>query len=201
MNKSLIQIQINRLYFSKDVSMNNTVLLKEVDGDRYISIVIGTFEANFIKLYISKNDISRPLIYQLFMNYLEVTDSEVEHAIINRLEEGIFKANIYFVNNGETIMLDSRASDAIIMCLLSKSSLYVTEEVMLEAGFNLNEEKSDEDSDGDNDFDFINALNNVDSVDNMSISDLEFLLEQTIEDENYELAAKIRDIIEKKKRN
>ena len=114
----------------------------------------------------------RPLTHDLFKTVLNTTDLKISRILINDLKENTFYAKIAIKNNGETIDIDSRPSDAVAIALRMKAPIFVASQVIDKAAVNIDDENQYEISD---------------------TSTLKEQLEKAIESEDYENAAILRD--------
>ena len=171
-------------------SKGYAVLLQEKDGTRSLPIIVGSSEAQAIALYLEGVDMPRPMTHDLLINVLETLESEINRVSIARMDNGTFFAEIEMTNVqiGE-IVIDSRPSDAIAIALRTLTPIYVSDEVMNSAGIDnfstesevaepiISEELTKEES-GDT------VLENLNEA-----------LEKAITEEEYEMAARLRDRI------
>lgn len=175
-----LQVEIAKISFYPP-SKGYAVILKEVDGERQLPVIVGAFEAQAIALAIEGIEMPRPMTHDLLSNLLETLEVEVKEIVINKLVEGTFYAKIYTESFqlGER-EIDSRPSDAIALALRVNAPVFVNKKVMQEAGVILAEQEEIEE------FKF-------DSVDMTKGALLQEELDKAIDVENYELAAKLRD--------
>lgn len=175
-----LQVEIAKISFYPP-SKGYAVILKEVDGERQLPVIVGAFEAQAIALAIEGIEMPRPMTHDLLSNLLETLEVEVKEIVINKLVEGTFYAKIYTESFqlGER-EIDSRPSDAIALALRVNAPVFVNKKVMQEAGVILAEQEEIEE------FKF-------DSVDATKGVLLQEELDKAIDVENYELAAKLRD--------
>jgi uncharacterized protein len=168
------------------------LILNEVEGNRRLPIIIGTFEAQAIALELESIKPPRPMTHDLLKNVILSFDSTVKEIYINDLNEGTFFAQILYEQNGEVIELDARPSDAIALAIRFGAPINVDSKVLNEAG--IVSEESEEDSPAKT------GTTASESKKEMSkLEKLEVELQTAIETENYEKAAKIRDQIQKLK--
>lgn len=175
-----LQVEIAKISFYPP-SKGYAVILKEVDGERQLPVIVGAFEAQAIALAIEGIEMPRPMTHDLLSNLLETLEVEVKEIVINKLVEGTFYAKIYIESFqfGER-EIDSRPSDAIALALRVNAPVFVNKKVMQEAGVILADQEEIEE------FKF-------DSADVSKGALLQEELEKAIDVENYELAAKLRD--------
>lgn len=152
-----------------------------------LPIIIGAFEAQAIALALEKLNMPRPLTHDLFANFLEKMEFKVNKIVVNDLVNGTFYAKIYMERDNDSFFIDSRPSDAIALALRVDADIYVEENVFNEAGqtIEIAELENSESSEA-----FSEGNQNVDKL-----FDLQMQLQKAIDNENYELAAKIRDKI------
>jgi uncharacterized protein len=117
------------------------VLLKEVEGDRYLPIWIGAVEATAIAYAQQGMLPARPLTHDLFKEVIEALGATLSTVNITALREGIFFADLVFSNGAE---VSARPSDSIALALRTGSSIFVSEEVLDEAGVAIPDEQEDE---------------------------------------------------------
>jgi uncharacterized protein len=131
-----VQMQLARIIIS-EISDNQVIYLKEVDGDRQFPILIGIFEATSIDRRVKDSQKpQRPLTHDLIVSVAESLGAEFESVIISELREHTYFAKIRVKRGDETIEIDSRPSDAIAVAVTFTPPLpiYVAEEVLNEAG-------------------------------------------------------------------
>lgn len=117
------------------------VLLREVEGERYLPIWIGAVEATAIAFAQRGEVPPRPLTHDLFRDVLHALGHQLRQVRITDLRDGVFYAELVF-NNG--IEVGSRPSDAIALALRTGSPIYASDEVLDEAGIPMPEEQEDE---------------------------------------------------------
>ncbi len=111
------------------------VLLEELEGERALLIGIGPMEARSIWDALNGNFFFRPLTHDLIRNMLDSLKVSLKKVVVTKLENNVFYANMYLQKeSGETVVMDSRPSDAIAIALRTKSPVYVNEEVLSQAG-------------------------------------------------------------------
>lgn len=178
-------------------SHNYAVVLGEIGGERRLPIVIGGFEAQAIAVAMENMSPNRPLTHDLFKNTLDTYNIEIKEIVINNLLDGIFYAQLICVQNGETVKIDSRTSDAIAMAVRYECPIFTFEFIMESAGVVLDDNESDK---------ILKSEVNTSSKDknnlaNYSLNALNKMLDDVLAEEDYEKAAKIRDEINKRETN
>lgn len=127
-----VPMQLSRIIIS-EISDNQVIYLKEVDGDRQFPILIGIFEATSIDRRVkSTTSPARPLTHDLIVNVAESLGAEIECVIISELQEQTYFAQLRLRRGDEIIEIDSRPSDAIAVAVTFHPPLpiFVAEEVL-----------------------------------------------------------------------
>lgn len=185
------------------------LILKEKEGERLLPILIGMNEARAIVLEMNKMKPKRPTPHDLFLRLSEVCKVYAGYVVIHKFEEGVFYADIHFRReNGEVFTIDSRTSDAVVLALKCNIPIYVEEEV-LEAYFSDEESLETLSSDMEeeqevDDLEMDLSDENYDKyistkLEEMSLDELQNLLDGAVECEDFEMASKIHDEIERRK--
>ncbi|HYY44907.1 MAG TPA: bifunctional nuclease family protein [Actinomycetota bacterium] len=120
------------------------VLLKEVDGDRYLPIWIGAVEATAIAFALQGIKTPRPMTHDLMRDVLNETSVHVERIVIDELVEQTFYATLHLVSNGEARQVSSRPSDAIALAVRINAPIFADESVLDQAGIELKDEEETE---------------------------------------------------------
>ncbi len=168
------------------------LILNEVEGNRRLPIIIGTFEAQAIALELEHIKPPRPMTHDLLKNMIQNFGAEINQVFINELSEGTFFARILYSSNGEQLEQDARPSDAIALAVRFDAPIYVSEEILNEAGIVSEEEGGDTE--------MSTSKGSQDTPAEMSkLEKLERELQTAIDTENYEKAARLRDEIQKLK--
>ncbi|NJN83964.1 MAG: bifunctional nuclease family protein [Caldilineaceae bacterium] len=137
----MIEVTIDSVRVSL-MSQHRIVVLREEEGERFLPIWIGPFEAEAITLQLQGIDAPRPLTHDLLKAVIETLGGEVVHIVISGLEKNTYFARIVLDADGDTIEVDSRPSDAIALGVRVNAPIYVAEEVMDQAGLRPEEEMS-----------------------------------------------------------
>ncbi len=181
-----IQVDILGLSTSPASGGAYALILKEVNGNRRLPIIIGAFEAQSIALEMEGIKPPRPLTHDLMKNLLETLGADLEEILISELRDGTFYARLNFDNQE----VDARPSDAIALAVRFGAPIYVADTVMKEAGFVPDEEG--EAAAGDASVPPKTKENRL-----TKLEALRAQLKEAVEREDYESAAKLRDEIRK----
>ena len=185
-----IKLEILGLSSGKSDSGSFALVLGENKGKRRLPIIIGIFEAQAIAMEIEKVFPNRPMTHDLFKHFSLKFDFKIKEIFISDIKEGVFYSKIVCFNSKKEIFIDSRPSDAIAIALRFKVDIFASEKVLSEAGIILD----DDDPNKENIIDKSKSK----SFKDMNIKELNKLLEKNISSENYEVAAEIRDEINKR---
>lgn len=190
-----IKLEIVGLSYSQTQSGAYALVLSEVNGNRRLPIIIGGFEAQAIAIELEKMVPTRPLTHDLFKSFATSFAIQVKEVVIYKLVEGIFYSKLICEHNGEISEIDARTSDAIAIGVRFNCPVYTFESILASAGILLDENDMD-----DNDFlsESIEEPSEEDIISSHTSEELENQLNQAIENEDYELASKIRDEIQRR---
>jgi len=188
-----IELDIVALSHSVTQSHNYAVVLGEIGGDRRLPIVIGGFEAQAIAVAMENMSPNRPLTHDLFKNALDTFNVTLKEIVINNLLDGIFFAQLVCDHNGTEVKIDSRTSDAIAMAVRFGCSIFTFEFIMEAAGVLLDDSENDKLMKSE-----VKTGSTKNNLENYSLKALEKMLDDVLQDEDYEKAAKIRDEINKR---
>ena len=197
-----LELNIVALSHSVTQSHNYAVVLGEVAGNRRLPIVIGGFEAQAIAVAMENMTPNRPLTHDLFKNALDGFNIEVKEIIINNLLDGIFYASLVCEGPLGSVEIDSRTSDAIAMAVRYGCPIYTYEFIMENAGVILEEQEDGNLKESTPASPASPAkVKNPDSYESYSTAALNKMLDDVLQQEDYEKAAKIRDELNKRKSN
>jgi bifunctional DNase/RNase len=120
------------------------VLLKEVEGERYLPIWIGAVEATAIAFALQGIETPRPMTHDLMRDILRETSVQVDRVLISELVEQTFYAVIQMTQNGNSAEVSSRPSDAIALAVRINAPIFASEDVLEAAGIELKDEEETE---------------------------------------------------------
>lgn len=201
----LIKLTIKGISYSQTQTGAYALVLSEMEGGRTLPIIIGAFEAQSIAIALEKEiRPPRPLTHDLFKTFSDRFSIEIKEVIIHKLVDGVFFSSLICQKDGVEEVIDARTSDAIAIAVRFQAPIFTYENILDKAGVFL----KIEDELGLNDLSETEEISseeedllevNTKSLDSkLSVSELNDQLDKAIADENYELAAKIRDEISKK---
>ncbi|MDE5658322.1 MAG: DUF151 domain-containing protein [Muribaculaceae bacterium] len=192
--KEKIKLKVVGLTYSQIQSGAYALILGQIDGPYRIPVVIGAPEAQSIAIELEGIIPPRPMTHDLFESFTHAFGIKLLQVYIYKFEDGIFYSELTFSDGDRQIVLDSRTSDAIAIAIRTKSPIYTTSEILTTTGFVLDSDAAPLHSDSDDD-----AINAEPKIENYAIEELETLLAKHIDNEEYEEAAKIQNIINKKR--
>jgi len=196
-----IELEIVALSHSITQTHSYAVVLGEVNGLRRLPIVIGGFEAQAIAVALERMQPSRPLTHDLFANFMSTFSIDLSEVVIYKLEEGIFFAKLICQADGEEVEIDSRTSDALALAVRANCRIYTFENILEAAGLYLDQpEGAEEGATAEASTVPASKVTRDSDLKNMNLEDLETLLQQVLEQEDYVRAINIRDEINSRKK-
>ena len=108
------------------------VILKDLEGKRYLPILIGPFEATAIALALEGTPVPRPLSHDLMRTMLESLQARLEQIVIHDIKDSTFFAKLVVRTNGDTQEIDARPSDGIALALRMQAPIFVSDKIVLE---------------------------------------------------------------------
>ncbi len=203
-----IELEILGLSSSQSQTGSFALVLGEVTGKRRLPIIIGMFEAQAIAIEIEKISPNRPMTHDLFKSFAENFEFELKEIVISDLKEGVFFAKMICTNGVREVEIDSRPSDAIAIGLRFDVPIYTHEYIMSEAGIVLSESDEEEELEGEGKSTKAEGEESEQGskevkgeqvpLNEMSLDQLNNLMNDAIGKEDYEYAAKIRDELNKR---
>ncbi|MBC7616540.1 MAG: bifunctional nuclease family protein [Pedobacter sp.] len=198
-----VKLDIVGLSYSQTQSGAYALVLGEVNGRRRLPIIIGAFEAQAIAIEIEKMTPTRPLTHDLFKSFAQLYHIQILEVVIYNLVEGVFFAKLICSDGENTQEIDARTSDAIALAVRFNATIYTYEFILSSAGIVIE----------GNDFLFLENMDSiakehssedvqtsipVSSYQSLTDEELQQKLEESLAEEAYERAARIRDEIAKR---
>lgn len=194
MNK--VSLEIMGITYSESSTGAYVLILGDKLSQRRLPIVIGGSEAESIAVGIEKHKSGRPHTHDLFLRFAKEFGIEIMEVVINRFRDGIYYAMLVCKQGDDLTMIDARPSDAIAIAVRVGCDIYAYESVMEEAGIVMEDmEKEETDESGNSP---INKGVSQTSLDLLDLDTLEDLLQEAIDNEDYQKAAEIRDEIKRR---
>ncbi|RYY40522.1 MAG: bifunctional nuclease family protein [Chitinophagaceae bacterium] len=203
-----IELEIVALSHSITQTHSYAVVLGEVGGLRRLPIVIGGFEAQAIAVALEKMQPSRPLTHDLMKNFMNAFNIELHEIIISDLQEGIFYSKLVCSSDNDTVEIDSRTSDALALAVRFGCPVYTFEHILDSAGIMMEDSgstkrrksSSTSEEDEEDDEPTTTTTGSKDDLRALSLDDLNTLLGEVLEQEDYIRAIAIRDEINNRKK-
>ena len=192
------KIQLVVLGLTASPASNNAyaLILKELDGNKRLPIIIGAFEAQAIALEMEGVVPPRPMTHDLIKSLIESFNSSISEVYISELRDGTYYAKLLFEDIG--LEIDARPSDAIAIAVRCNTPIYVNADILAEAGIITQSEEGElEDVDPDSDLNFPAPEKKKPSKPLTKTEQIQQQLEKAIQDEDYEKAASLRDELRK----
>ncbi len=195
-----IKLEILGLSSSQSQSGSFALVLGEERGNRRLPIIIGMFEAQAIAIEIEKIVPNRPMTHDLFKSFAQSFKFSILEIVISDLREGVFYAKIVCTDGVKMLEIDARPSDAIAIGLRFGVPIYTFEPILSEAGIVLTEPEEDESlvSKEEEPKKASTKKTSPEQLKDISSDQLKTMLDEALEKEDYERAAKIRDELNKR---
>ena len=199
---SLVRLNIKGISYSQTQSGAYALVLSEVDGDRTLPIIIGAFEAQSIAIALEKEiKPPRPLTHALFKTFSDRFNIIVKQVIIHKLVDGVFYSSLICERDKIEEIIDARTSDAIALATRFNAPIFTYENVLDKAGIFLKIKESPSLAQAKIEVEELTADIIQDlSLNEVSLQDLHKQLNEAVANEDYELAAKLRDEISKRQK-
>jgi uncharacterized protein len=202
MGMKKIQLEIIGMSYSQSQSGAYALILAEMNGKRRLPIIIGGFEAQSIAIELEKIKTPRPLTHDLFKSLATSFNIKINEVIINKFSEGVFYAVLVCTDGNIEMEIDSRTSDAIAIALRFHCPIYTFESIMASAGIMIDEELEKNQTSQKSSTvpaHFPELEEEEVSFSQLSLTELQEMLQSAVENEEYEKASKIRDELNKRK--
>lgn len=190
-----IELEIVALSHSITQSQSYAVVLGEVNGLRRLPIVIGSFEAQAIAVALERMHSSRPLTHDLMKSFMMAFTIELHEVVIYDLQEGVFYSKLICSNEKDTIEIDSRTSDALALAVRFGCPIYIYETILDGSGIVMEDPGTSTSTKKKKTISKSTSTGNLENLKSMNIDDLQQLLNEVLEQEDYVKAIAIRDEI------
>ena len=199
-NDNRIQLKVLGISYSQIQTGAYALILAQIDGP--YRIPVGATEAQSIAIRMENIIPPRPMTHDLFVSFAHAFGVKLKEVFIYKFEDGIFSSELTFSDGERQIVLDSRTSDAIGIAMRSKAPIYTTREIIDETGFIMEEHDiTDDEASAEARQNSGAQTNDEPKIENYSIEELERTLDRLIREENYEEAAKVSEILKRKRGN
>jgi bifunctional DNase/RNase len=188
-----VELRFLRITYSHTHAGAYALILTEVEGDRRLPIIIGGVEAQAIAIQVENIKPARPLTHDLFKNLSDTLGVKLKEVIINDLVEGIFHAKLVLEQKGKEVEIDARSSDAIALALRFDCAIFTYEFILGAAGLKVEEGEEGEEGEQEE-----KVKGEKKPAAASSMEELRSMLEEALDDEDYERASKLRDEIKRR---
>ncbi len=193
---NLIELEILKMEHSVSYNNSYAVVLFEKGGNRTLPIIIGSVEARAIAIGLEQVETPRPLTHDLIALIFEELNVELEYIHIYKIVDGVFHTNLICKNKdtGMTHAIDSRTSDAISIAVRMNSKIFTSDEILEENGLSYQGQLFEADEEEE----LVERSVEPTDLEDLSLTKLNQLMKEMLDKENYEEAARIRDVIHRK---
>jgi bifunctional DNase/RNase len=199
-----VRLEIVGLSYSQTQSGAYALVLGESAGSRRLPIIIGGFEAQAIAIELEKMSPSRPLTHDLFKSFAETFNISITEVLIYNLVEGIFYAKLLCNDGTRDVEIDARTSDAIALAVRFNCPIFTHEFILKNAGIVLDDESTpaaSTEAAEETKAEVVVNTSDDSSYKDKSTEELKNLLQTALDEERYEMASKIRDELNQRKKS
>lgn len=190
-----VELKFLRITYSHTHAGAYALILAEAFGDRRLPIIIGGVEAQAIAIQVENIKPARPLTHDLFKHVADTLGFNLKEVIISDLVEGIFHAQLVVEQEAREVTIDARSSDAIALALRFDCPIYTYEPILGAAGLKV-EEGEEEQAEGEEKK--LGKGREKKSATTATTDELRGMLEEALENEDYERASKLRDELKRR---
>jgi uncharacterized protein len=194
-----IELEIVALSHSITQTQSYAVVLGEINGLRRLPIVIGGFEAQAIAVALERMNPTRPLTHDLMKNFMMAFNVSLHEIVINDLQEGVFYSKLVCSSENDTVEIDSRTSDALALAVRFGCPIYTYDNILDKAGVMMDDDMTPRQEMAAQEPATTTGSN--ENLRSMSLEELNILLTDVLEHEDYIRAIAIRDEIKSRGRN
>ena len=187
-NNDKIELQVWGITYNPVQSGAYALLLRQVDGEYRIPVVVGVAEAQSIAMRLENVIPPRPMSHDLMVSILHAYGISIDEVLIYEFNDGVFMAQILLNDGEKQVTLDSRTSDAIALALRTNARIYTTPEVLKQTGILIEKNEKGEPV----------VRKEPRTLADYSLDELQSLLDEAVDREEYERAAEIQRILKTK---
>ena len=195
MNEDKVRLKVLGITYSQVQQGAYALVLEQVGGPYRIPVVVGVSEAQSIAVRLENIVPPRPMPHDIMVSMSHGFGISLDEVFIYKFDDGVFLSELRFSNDDRSIAIDSRTSDAIALSLRTGAPIYTTREILEQTGFIIPDEeiKKDEKTGEEEPAEI--------SLDKLAVVELEKMLAGCVEREEYERAAEIKAVIDRKRAN
>lgn len=195
MNEDRVRLKVLGITYSQVQQGAYALVLEQVGGPYRIPVVVGVSEAQAIAVRLEKIAPPRPMPHDIMVSMIHGFGISLDEVFIYEFNNGVFLSELRFSNDDRSVAIDSRTSDAIALSLRTGAPIYTTREILEQTGFIIPDEeiKKDEKTGEEEPAEI--------RLDKLAVVELEKMLADCVEREEYERAAEIKAVIDRKRAN
>ena len=195
MNEDKVRLKVLGITYSQVQQGAYALVLDQVGGPYRIPVVVGVSEAQSIAVRLENIVPPRPMPHDIMVSMSHGFGISLDEVFIYKFDDGVFLSELRFSNDDRSIAIDSRTSDAIALSLRTGAPIYTTREILEQTGFSIPDEeiKKDEKTGEEEPAEI--------RLDKLAVVELEKMLAGCVEREEYERAAEIKAVIDRKRAN
>ena len=195
MNEDKVRLKVLGITYSQVQQGAYALVLEQVGGPYRIPVVVGVSEAQSIAVRLENIVPPRPMPHDIMVSMSHGFGISLDEVFIYKFDDGVFLSELRFSNDHRSIAIDSRTSDAIALSLRTGAPIYTTREILEQTGFIIPDEeiKKDEKTGEEEPAEI--------RLDKLAVVELEKMLAGCVEREEYERAAEIKAVIDRKRAN
>ena len=195
MNEDKVRLKVLGITYSQVQQGAYALVLEQVGGPYRIPVVVGVSEAQSIAVRLENIVPPRPMPHDIMVAMSHGFGISLDEVFIYKFDDGVFLSELRFSNDDRSIAIDSRTSDAIALSLRTGAPIYTTREILEQTGFIIPDEeiKKDEKTGEEEPAEI--------RLDKLAVVELEKMLAGCVEREEYERAAEIKAVIDRKRAN
>lgn len=195
MNEDKVRLKVLGITYSQVQQGAYALVLEQVGGPYRIPVVVGVSEAQSIAVRLENIVPPRPMPHDIMVSMSHGFGISLDEVFIYKFDDGVFLSELRFSNDDRSIAIDSRTSDAIALSLRTGAPIYTTREILEQTGFIIPDEeiKKDEKAGEEEPAEI--------RLDKLAVVELEKMLAGCVEREEYERAAEIKAVIDRKRAN
>ena len=202
-----VRLRVLGISYSQVQTGVYALILADVNGPFRIPVMIGAAEAQAIAMKMEGVVPPRPLTHDLFTTLSKAFGIHLSEVFIYRFEDGVFYSELTFTDGSRTVKIDSRTSDAVAIAMRTGAPIFTTQAILAETGFEMEEVSAESDEEAEvvddqavaESEDMYSAPIPQPKLENYVIEELERTLADLIEHENYEEAARVSEILRRKR--
>lgn len=189
-----VKLSILGISFSQVQAGAYALIFAEENGPRRLPIVIGTPEAQSIAIVMENIKPPRPLSHDLMFSIFKDLQIELVEVNVYKFEDGAFFSELLLRQNGQEYRIDARTSDAVALAIRTNSPIFTNEDIMQKMAIVFDEHFADPSAHTVEE----NTEKSEEELDSLHTEALKHRLEDAVREENYELATRLRDEINKR---